>query len=236
MLTPPHSTLVPLSHSRITIQPSKITVQPSISTFRYIILNQSLIPCYSSPRFAGSSLHFMHPRPAVLKTDYPMRIVILSKRLSRAQSRGSEPKDLSSSAARRPAPQPSSLRPVFFQHQSRVTNHEPPFLPRATVDSKRLTGTLSPLESALTSHAQLIEKTATLNPLESTLTRFGAVTPLEATLTKKVGEGGPAAWNATLPNGVTLLALSLFSTAYKLPNSQVICFDNDPTMGGVWGV
>ena len=48
----------------------------------------------------------------------------------------------------------------------------------------------SPLESAPTSHSQLIENTAALSPLESTLTRFCAVTPLEATLTKKVGSRG----------------------------------------------
>ena len=57
--------------------------------------------------------------------------------------------------------------------------------PLQTVDAKRLARTLSFLESALTSHGQLIENTVTLSPLESTLTRFGAVTPLEATRTKK---------------------------------------------------
>ncbi len=82
-----------------------------------------------------------------------------------------------------------------FPHSPLATHHSPlATVPccesLATVHSKRLTRTLSPLESALTSHAQLIENTATLSPLESTLTRFRAVTPLEATLTKKVGEGG----------------------------------------------
>src|SRR5438046_1624262 len=62
--------------------------------------------------------------------------------------------------------------------------------PLQTVDAKRLARTLGFLESALTSHGQLIENTVTLSPLESTRTRFGAVTPLEATRTKR-GEGGP---------------------------------------------
>jgi len=62
--------------------------------------------------------------------------------------------------------------------------------PLATVDSKQLTQALSPLESALTDRPQLIENTATLSSLDATLTRFGAATPLEATLTKKGGVGG----------------------------------------------
>jgi len=70
--------------------------------------------------------------------------------------------------------------------------------PLQTVDAKRLARTLSFLESALTSHGQLIENTVTLSPLESTRTRFGAVTPLEATRTKR-GEGGPASGNVILP-------------------------------------
>ncbi len=78
----------------------------------------------------------MRPRPAVLKTDYPMRIVILSKR--------SEPKDLSSSAARRPAPwlPPSSLFPSMRASFLRYL----PFPPSR--DEKPVTAT--PLDSALT--------------------------------------------------------------------------------------
>lgn len=109
-----------------------------------------------------------------------------------------------------------SLRPAvpiksplsLYPRQSRITNHESRpgnslSDPLANVDSKRLTKMLSPLESAFTSHVQLIENTATLSPLESTFMRFAAVTPLEATFTKKAGVGGHVPWNAILPNGVT---------------------------------
>jgi hypothetical protein len=72
---------------------SRIAIQPSISPVPCIILTQSLNPCYPSWWLAGSSPQFMsatigrlprpgrgipcaspgRPRPAVLKTDYPMR-------------------------------------------------------------------------------------------------------------------------------------------------------------------
>ncbi len=211
----------------------------------------------------------MPPRPAVLKTDYPRRIVILSKR--------SEPRDLSSPAARvfTPLARPSStFPPLSFQSlttvkfsnhfvlitirnaggctyplspsPSRKTEHpkkmrflsersKPKDLSLTPLISDPLSSTLvarirvsqhpdlasgrrtrvrgsfsilsavncrsevwpeiparpelsattSLLESTLTNHAQLIENTATLSSLESTLTRFRAVTPLEATLTRK---------------------------------------------------
>ncbi|SRR5229473_1461329 len=75
------------------------------------------------------------------------------------------------------------LSPLCFQSPINACE------PFATVDSKRLTIELSPLESSLTGHPQLIENTATLSPLEATLTRFFAVTPLDATLTRNWGEG-----------------------------------------------
>ncbi len=98
--------------------------------------------------------------------------------------------------ARRAVPKNPALR--LYPHQSRITSHGPSPSNSfridtreslATVDSNRLTQALSPLESTLTSNAQLIENAATLSPLESTLTRFVAVTPLEATLTKNGGTG-----------------------------------------------
>ncbi len=51
----------------------------------------------------------------------------------------------------------------------------------------RLWTSASPSECALTGRLELIENTATLSLLESTLTRPCAVTPVEATLTKKGG-------------------------------------------------
>ena len=79
----------------------------------------------------------------------------------------------------------------MFKHSLRISFTNNACEPFATVDSKRLTQALSSLESALTSHPQLIENTATLSPLEATLTRFFAVIPLYATLTKNWGRVGP---------------------------------------------
>ncbi|PYT93384.1 MAG: hypothetical protein DMG36_10295 [Acidobacteria bacterium] len=59
-----------------------------------------------------------------------------------------------------------------------VSNHEG--VPLAIAPPARhllISGsTLTPLESALTSHPRLIEKTATLNPLECAVTRFRTLT------------------------------------------------------------
>ena len=161
----------------------------------------------------------MLARPAVPKTDYPMRIVILSER--------SEPKDPSSPAAsplpvhplaarhirccdKNPAPATPLRSPSSSPHrcrdahksfrirsytncrgsrginrnllQKRSTNRKSPNSPLLF----RLYPTsASPLEATLTSHAQLIENTTTLSSLDATLTRFGALTPLEATLQKR---------------------------------------------------
>ena len=158
----------------------------------------------------------MPPRPPVLKTDYPRRIVILSKRSEPMEHSDLVGKELSSPAARLPRASKGSPRasrcafttlvtgigrsPVRrpscpLLYGSRITDHGSPFCisfintceTLATVDSKALTEMLSPLESALTSHVQLIENTTTLTHLESTLTQLSAVTPLEATLTRKLG-------------------------------------------------
>ncbi len=166
----------------------------------------------------------MPPRPPVLKTDYPRRIVILSKRSEPMEHSDLVGKELSSPAARLPRASKGSPRasrcafttlvtgigrsPVRrpscpLLYGSRITDHGSPFCisfintceTLATVDSKALTEMLSPLESALTSHSQLIENTAALSPLESAVTRFRAVSPLECALTKKVGGWGSPALN-----------------------------------------
>src|SRR5229473_6601186 len=89
----------------------------------------------------------MSPRPAVLKTDYPMRIAILSER--------SEPKDLSSPAARLPGPSvlvflSSNVQPTLVPrirrspvrgfwslllHGSRITDHGSPFCISFTINT-----------------------------------------------------------------------------------------------------
>src|SRR5713226_9333333 len=46
------------------------------------------------------------------------------------------------------------------------------------------------LESALTSHSQLVENTATLSPVECALTSLSPATPLECAVPKKLGGGG----------------------------------------------
>src|SRR5712664_387374 len=53
-----------------------------------------------------------------------------------------------------------------------------------------LNAPITSLESALTSHSQLIENTATLSLAESALTDFSPATPLESALTKNIGGGG----------------------------------------------
>src|SRR5713226_5095897 len=47
------------------------------------------------------------------------------------------------------------------------------------------------LESALTSHSQLVENTATLSPVECALTSLSPATPLECAVPEKTGGGGP---------------------------------------------
>src|SRR5258708_7513359 len=49
---------------------------------------------------------------------------------------------------------------------------------------------VTPLESALTSHSQLIENTATLSLVECAVARFSPAPPLECAVAKKVGGGG----------------------------------------------
>ncbi len=89
--------------------------------------------------------------------------------------------------------------------------------PLACVDSKRLTQTLSPLESALTSRSQLIENTPTLSPLDATLTRFRTVTPLEATLTKSGrGRGACSCVRQENSNSVRPPSSRLFSVPCAL--------------------
>ncbi len=125
----------------------------------------------------------------------------------------------------------SSLRSASICNSFRCNTCEP----LVTVDSKRLTQALSPLESALTSHSQLIENTPTLSPLDATLTRFRAVTPLEATLTKKGrGRGSPAvvaavAFSAGQPNnescsrplGQTIFHFRVSNFAFRI--TRLLC-------------
>jgi len=53
-----------------------------------------------------------------------------------------------------------------------------------------LSARINPLESALTSHSQLIENTATLSPAECAVTSNSLANPLECALTKNTGGGG----------------------------------------------
>src|SRR6266849_1946544 len=160
----------------------------------------------------------MPPRPPVLKTDYPRRIVILSKRSEPMEHSDLVGKELSSPAARLPRASKGSPRasrcafttlvtgigrsPVRrpscpLLYGSRITDHGSPFCisfintceTLATVDSKALTEMLSPLESAVT--------------------RFRAVSPLEYALTKKVGGWGPLLSTSHPSNVLTGMALLL---------------------------
>ncbi len=56
---------------------------------------------------------------------------------------------------------------------------------------------VSPLESALTIHSQVIQNTATLSLVESALTACDAATPLESALTKNTGVGGGSSHSET---------------------------------------
>ncbi len=89
-----------------------------------------------------------------------------------------------------------------------------------------------------------------VSSLECAVPRFRTLSPLECadpktppynpfrmrSSEKRWGGGGPLIGTLLSRNGVTLFALSLFSITYELPNLQLLCFDNDPTVPGVVGV
>ncbi len=79
---------------------------------------------------------------------------------------------------------------------------------------------VSPLECALTSPAQLIENTATLSHLECAVTKNRALTPLECAVTKKGGggTGSPNGCQMSLQNP-TFLSFYFF-TSLLLPPAR----------------
>src|SRR5260370_9331006 len=80
------------------------------------------------------------------------------------------------------------------------------------------------LESALTSHSQVIEKTATLTLVESALTRNSLVTPLECALTENTGVGG-----GVLKFFLFILFRTLF-LFFALATSLTIFFSSNATL------
>src|SRR6266851_7899924 len=81
-----------------------------------------------------------------------------------------------------------ALRTVRARHTDLLTPLECA-VPRSILISI-LSARINPLESALTSHSQLIENTATLSPAECAVTSNSLANPLECALTKNTGGGG----------------------------------------------
>jgi hypothetical protein len=81
-----------------------------------------------------------------------------------------------------------------YPRESPVTSHQSLSLLESAVPirllSNKQNAPVSPSESALKNHFQLIEKSYTLSPVESALTAMPPATPLESALTKIGGVGG----------------------------------------------
>src|SRR5216683_2208169 len=87
---------------------------------------------------------------------------------------------------------------------------------------------INSLESALTSHSQLIENTDTLSLLECALIRFSPATPLECAVTKNTGGGGAVPLIQELIILHSSLATILNSFLFKLFRTL---FEKHPGVG-----
>src|SRR6266851_5850685 len=129
-----------------------------------------------------------------------------------------------------------ALRTVRARHTDLLTPLECA-VPRSILISI-LSARINPLESALTSHSQLIENTATLSPAECAVTSNSLANPLECALTKNTGGGGPflsSRSSSFSTHHSPLYSSPFFSNSCALfcaflhsPKTQLFCFQAIP--------